>query len=154
MVRHKLSLLRGADAHGVQPDTLTLKFRAPPLQLDEELLAEGSPKTPQERDDGDPLGRGVFQSRPRAVGREEGQDRDHGTMLQVLGFGRDVSSHDLAATIGLRGSEHRRDALPLSSITEPVCCVRQEHADTCRGVLSPHSNPAYFVRAATVMRAD
>ena len=50
-----MSLLSGADAHGVQPDTLTLELRAPPLQLDEELLAEGSPKTPQERDDGDAL---------------------------------------------------------------------------------------------------
>ena len=77
MVRHQVSLLRGADAHGVQPDTLTLELRAPPLQLDEELLAEGSSETPQERDDGDSLRHGVFQSRPRAVGREEGQVRDH-----------------------------------------------------------------------------
>ena len=110
MLRHQSTLLRGADAHGVQPDALTLELRAPPLQLDEELLAEGSPKTPQERDDGDPLGRGVFQSRSRAVGREEGQVRDDGTMLQVLGFGRDVSSHDLAAAISLCGGEFRRES--------------------------------------------
>ena len=56
------------------------------LQLDEELLAEGSAKTPQERDDGDPLGRGVFQSRPRAVGREEGQVRDDGAVTHVWAF--------------------------------------------------------------------
>ena len=55
MVGHELRLLRGADAHGVQRDTFIFEFRAPPFQLDEELLAEGSPKTPQERDDGDAL---------------------------------------------------------------------------------------------------
>ena len=109
MVSHQMSLLRGADAHRIQPYTFILELRAPPLQLDEELLAEGSPKTPQERDDGDPLGRGVFQSRSRAVGREEGQVRDDGTMLHVLGLGRDVPGHHLAAAISLCG-ERRRDA--------------------------------------------
>ena len=77
MVRHELSLLRCPDAHGVQPDTLPLERRASSFKLDEELLAEGSSKTSEERDDGDPLGRGVFQRRSRAVGREEGQVRDH-----------------------------------------------------------------------------
>ena len=55
MVGHQMSLLSGADAHGVEAHAPTLELRAPPLQLDEELLAEGSPKTPQERDDGDAL---------------------------------------------------------------------------------------------------
>ena len=91
MVGHKLRLLTCTDAHGVQPDTLTLELRAPPLQLDEELLAEGSAETPQERDDGDPFWNGVFQSRPRAVGRDEGQVRDDGAVLHVLGLGRDVA---------------------------------------------------------------
>ena len=50
-----MSLPKGADAHGVQTYTFIFELRAPPLQLDEELLAEGSPKTPQERDDGDAL---------------------------------------------------------------------------------------------------
>ena len=110
MLRHELRLLRGADAHGVEAHAPTLKFRAPPLQLDEELLAEGSAEGPQERDDGDPLGRGVFQSRSRAVGREEGHVRDDGAVIHVLGFGRDVSSHDLAAAISLSGGERRREA--------------------------------------------
>ena len=108
MVRHELSLLTCTDAHGVQPDALTLELRAPPLQLDEELLAEGSAETPQERDDGDPFWNGVFQSRPRAVGREEGQVRDDGTMFYVLGLLGYVSGHHLAAAI--RGGEPRRDA--------------------------------------------
>ena len=108
MVGNQLSLLRGADAHGVQPDTLLLKFRAPPLQLDEELLAEGSPKTPQERDDGDPLGRGVSQRRSRAVGREEGQVRDDGAVTHRLRLFGYITRHDLAAAI--RGGEPRRDA--------------------------------------------
>ena len=91
MVRHELSLLRGADAHGVQPDALTLELRAPPFKLDEELLAEGSAKTPQERDDGDPFWNGVFQSRPRAVGRDEGQVRDDGAVTQRLRLFGDVA---------------------------------------------------------------
>ena len=108
MVSHQMSLLRGADAHGIQPYTFILELRAPPLQLDEELLAEGSAKTPQERDDGDPLGRGVFQSRSRAVGREEGQVADHRSMAHRLRLGRDVPRHDLAAAIS--GGKRRRDA--------------------------------------------
>ena len=108
MVRHELSLLGRADAHGVQPDTLTLELRAPSFKLDEELLAEGSAETPQERDDGDPLGRGVFQRRPRAVGREEGQVRDDGAVTQRLRLFGYVPGHDLAAAI--RGGERRRDA--------------------------------------------
>ena len=55
MVGHQSRLLERADAHGIQPYTFILELRAPPLQLDEELLAEGSAKTPQERDDGDAL---------------------------------------------------------------------------------------------------
>ena len=108
MLRHESRLLGGADAHGVEAHAPTLEFRAPPLQLDEELLAEGSAKTPQERDDGDPLGRGVFQSRLRAVGREEGQVRDDGAVTQRLRLFGYVPGHDLAAAV--RGGEPRRDA--------------------------------------------
>ena len=108
MLRHELRLLRGADAHGVEAHAPTLEFRAPPLQLDEELLAEGSAETPQERDDGDPFWNGVFQSRPRAVGREEGQVRDDGAVTHRLRLFGYITRHDLAAAI--RGGEPRREA--------------------------------------------
>ena len=110
MVRHELSLLGRADAHGVQPDALPLERRAPPLQLDEELLAEGSAETPQERDDGDPFWNGVFQSRPRAVGREEGQVRDDGTVTHRLGLFGYITRHDLAAAVLSDGGELRRES--------------------------------------------
>jgi len=110
VVSHKSRLLRGADAHGVEAHALLLELRAPPLQLDEELLAEGSPKTPQERDDGDALRYRSLERRSRAVGREEGQVADHRSMAHRLRLGRDVPGHDLAAAISLCGGERRRDA--------------------------------------------